>query len=72
MKYNYIYRGDFVAEKEFVIKKSQSANKTIRMPDDLIEQLQALANKNDISFNQVVIQCCQYALDNLESDQKNK
>ncbi|MBQ6946528.1 MAG: hypothetical protein IJN42_00640 [Clostridia bacterium] len=61
-----------MAEKEFVIKKSQSANKTIRMPDDLIEQLQALANKNDISFNQVVIQCCQYALDNLESDQKNK
>lgn len=61
-----------MAEKEFVIKKSQSANKTIRMPDDLIEQLQALANKNDISFNQVVIQCCEYALDNLESDQKNK
>ena len=61
-----------MAEKEFVIKKSQSANKTIRMPDVLIEQLQALANKNDISFNQVVIQCCEYALDNLESDQKNK
>ncbi len=61
-----------MAEKEFVIKKSQSANKTIRMPDELIEQLQALANKNDISFNQVVIQCCQYALENLDQKQKTE
>ena len=46
----------------FQIKKPQSSNKTVRMPDELIARLQALADQNDISFNQLVIQCCEYAL----------
>lgn len=49
----------------FQIKKPQSSNKTIRMPDELIARLQTLADKNDISFNQLVVQCCEYALDSL-------
>ncbi len=56
----------------FEIKKIQSFNKTIRMPEDLIAKLENLANKNDISFNQLVVQCCEYALENLGEDQKNK
>lgn len=51
----------------FKIKKMESSNKTIRMPNDLIDKLEQLANINDISFNQIVIQCCQYALDNLDN-----
>lgn len=50
----------------FQIKKAQRSNKTIRMPDDLIDRLQKLADQNDISFNQLVVQCCEYALDNME------
>lgn len=46
----------------FEIKKNNNSNKTIRMPDELIERLQALADKNDISFNQLVVQCCEYAI----------
>ena len=46
----------------FEVKKNTNSNKTIRMPDELIEQLQSLADKNDISFNQLVVQCCEYAL----------
>lgn len=46
----------------FQIKKPQSSNKTVRMPDELIARLQTLADQNDISFNQLVIQCCEYAL----------
>lgn len=46
----------------FEIKKNENSNKTIRMPNELIEQLQTLADKNDISFNQLVVQCCEYAL----------
>ncbi len=49
----------------FQIKKPHSSNTTIRMPDELIAQLQALADKNDISFNQLVVQCCEYALKSL-------
>jgi predicted HicB family RNase H-like nuclease len=50
----------------FEIKKPSASNKTIRMPDSLIEKLEKLAAKNDISFNHLVIQCCEYALDNLK------
>ncbi len=53
----------------FEIKKSRSSNKTIRMPDNLIETLQSIADKNDISFNQLVVQCCEYALDNMDKNQ---
>lgn len=47
----------------FAVKKPQSSNKTIRMPDTLIERLQQIADANDVSFNQLVVQCCEYALD---------
>ena len=52
----------------FEIKKPSSSNKTIRMPDVLIEKLEKLAAKNDISFNQLVVQCCEYALKDLKKD----
>ena len=49
----------------FEIKKPQNSNKTIRMPDEMIEELQKIADKNNISFNQLVVQCCEYALKNI-------
>lgn len=55
-----------MGNKTFKIKKTQSSNKTIRMPDDLIEKIQRLADLNDISFNQLVVQCCEFALENME------
>lgn len=39
-------------------------NKSLRLPKDLIDKVQELANKNDVSFNKVVIQCIEYALAN--------
>ena len=58
-------------ERIFKIKKPQSSIKTIRMPDELIEKLQQLATSNDISFNQLVVQCCEFALENMiEEDKK--
>ena len=54
----------------FKIKKPESSNKTIRMPNDLIKCLEELAVKNETSFNQVVIQCCKYALDDMNTDDK--
>ena len=41
-------------------------NKSLRLPKDLIEQVQALANENNMSFNKVVIQCIEYALSDME------
>ena len=35
------------------------------MPDELIARIEKLALENGISFNNLVVQCCEYALDNL-------
>ena len=51
---------------DFIIKKPTSSNRTVRMPDDLIEKISKLANEQGISFNQLVIQCCEFAIDNLQ------
>ncbi len=53
---------------DFMIKKPTSSNRTIRMPDALIEKIAKLAADQDVSFNQVVVQCCEYALENLPKD----
>ena len=52
----------------FKIKKNEIEyeNKSLRLPIDLIAEVQELANENDISFNKVVIQCIRYALDHME------
>ncbi|HIW57263.1 MAG TPA: toxin-antitoxin system HicB family antitoxin [Firmicutes bacterium] len=60
---------------DFIIKKPKSSNRTIRMPDDLIERIAGLAAKQGISFNQLVIQCCEFALEHLkepDGGEKNK
>lgn len=55
----------------FVIKKQEIINKTIRMPDDLIEQLEEIASLENISFNQLVVQCCEYAIKDLQRGNSN-
>lgn len=56
----------------FEIKKPTASNKTIRMPDTLIEKLERLATEHDISFNQLVIQCCEYAIEHLNKPDEEK
>ena len=54
----------------FKLKKdyTEYENKSLRLPKDLIEQVQQLATENNMSFNKVVIQCIEYALNHTESD----
>ena len=42
------------------------------MPDELIAKLEKLAAQNDISFNQLVIQCCEYALKDIDKNDEKK
>ncbi len=51
----------------FEIKSEQKSNKTIRMPDTLIDKLQKTADANNISFNQLIVQCCEYALNDMKT-----
>ena len=52
----------------FVVKKPKSSNRTIRMPDDLIDRIGLISTEKGISFNQLVIQCCEYALAHLQDN----
>lgn len=56
---------------DFIIKKPTSSNRTIRMPDTLIEKISELAAEQDVSFNQVVVQCCEYAIKNIPNSKDN-
>lgn len=53
----------------FKIQKGyDSESKTFRLPVELIEQLEKLATQNKLSLNQLVIQCLNYAVSNLDTD----
>lgn len=56
----------------FKIKKDriEYENKSLRLPVDLIKQVQNLADQNELSFNKVVIQCIDYALEHMDEDSK--
>ena len=47
-----------------------SLNKTLRLKENMINEIQNLADKEDISFNYLVTQMLQYCLDNLEESKK--
>jgi len=53
----------------FEIKKPEMVNRTFRMPKDLVEKLGEVAQTKDVSINKLVIQCCEYALNNLPDDE---
>lgn len=42
--------------------------KSIRMPSYLVTQIQDIADENDVSFSSLVIQCIDYALSNMATD----
>lgn len=52
-------------------KKYKSANisRTVRFTEELFEELNKTAQSNNISFNLLVLQCCKYALENMEKDE---
>ncbi len=54
------------------IKKGyNSVSKSFRLPEELVEKIDELAYKNNLSLNQLVIQCLDYAVNNLDTDSEN-
>lgn len=52
--------------------KPESISKTFRLPIDMIEKLDKIAYKNNISLNQLVIQCLDFAIDNIDTGEASK
>ncbi|MCL2633797.1 MAG: hypothetical protein FWD34_04705 [Oscillospiraceae bacterium] len=56
----------------FEIKSgSFTVTKTVRLPEKMVEEMEQLASKENISFNKLVVQCCEYALENLNKEEAN-
>ena len=53
----------------FRIEKPEMINKTFRLPLDLVEELSTVAQNQNISLNNLVKQCCEYALKNLDDNE---
>jgi predicted HicB family RNase H-like nuclease len=56
----------------FEVKKTEYINKTFRMPTELVRKLEILAQEKNVSLNNLIVQCCEYALENTKDSEKNK
>ena len=48
--------------------KKETENKTIRFPVPLIGQIEEIIKQNDVTFSGFVIQACEYALENMDTN----
>ena len=53
-------------------KGYESVSKSFRLPVELVEELDQLAYENNLSLNQLVIQCLRFALENLDNEDSKK
>lgn len=60
--------------KNFKLKpnRKETENKTIRFPVPLIEKIEEVITENDTTFSSFVIQACEFALENMETDNESK
>lgn len=52
--------------------RKETENKTIRFPIHLIEKIEKAIRNNNVTFSNFVIQACEYALENMKNEKKNK
>lgn len=52
----------------FKVEKPEMINKTFRLPLKLVQELQSVAQNKNVSLNNLIVQCCEYALKNLDKD----
>lgn len=58
--------------KKFIPTKSEKIVISIRIENEKIDKIDEIANKIDISRNELINQCLDYALNNLEFNKKEK
>ena len=52
-----------------ILKNHSGVSKTLRLPEDIVDDVQNLANLKNLSFNRIVISLLEFGLNNLdESD----
>ena len=56
----------------FKVKKTEYVNKAFRLPTDLVKRLEVVAQNKNVSLNNLVVQCCEYALENIDNSEAPK
>ncbi len=54
----------------FRIEREEYINKTFRLPKKMVETMEGLCDKKNISLNKLVVRCIEYALSDLEDDEE--
>lgn len=57
---------------KFKIKKQEYANRTFRLPVELLDELTRLASEKNTSLNQLIVQCCEFAIENIDDEEAGK
>ncbi len=58
-----------VTKTVFEVRQNEEMiNKTFRLPQNLLETLTKVAEAKHVSVNNLVRQCCEYALANMKED----
>ena len=53
-------------------ENNSGVSKTLRLPENIVNDIQNLANLKNLSFNKVVISLLEFSLHNLEEEDKEK
>ena len=57
----------------FKVRRTEdTVNKTFRVPTSLLEKMSEIAQRENVSLNSFVIQCCEYAIDNMQTTNSNE
>lgn len=51
-------------------KNHSGISKTLRLPENIVDDVQNLANIKNLSFNRIVISLLEFSLDNLDENDK--
>ena len=44
----------------------ETVNRTLRFPKSLLDKMSEVAQKENVSLNSFVVQCCEYAMKNIQ------
>ena len=57
----------------FKVRKTQeTVNRTFRFPKSLMDKMSTIAQQENVSLNSFVVQCCEYALENIEKSEEQE
>jgi hypothetical protein len=57
----------FVVDNQYA---NANVPRTVRFTEKIFDELNKASEENQISFNMLVLQCCRYALDNMDKTEE--